>query len=164
MARPSWDEYFLKMAALAAERSTCIKRQVGAVIVKDKMVISTGYNDTPRGIPNCGDGGCERCQISKQEGSGAAHAGDCICIHAEQNAIIQDAYQGGAALAGSTLYITLEPCISCSKVIINAGIKRVVFANYYEHSTSEMRFTITELFKRAGVLLERKGGIPDEVR
>ncbi|HYM90160.1 MAG TPA: dCMP deaminase family protein, partial [bacterium] len=86
MARPTWDEYFMSLARLAATRSTCLRRQVGAVIVKDRMLLSTGYNDTPRGLPNCGDGGCARCRSGAPAGSGLD---TCLCLHAEQNAIIQ---------------------------------------------------------------------------
>src|SRR5438445_12747388 len=89
MARPTWDEYFMSLARLAATRSTCLRRQVGAVIVKDRMLLSTGYNDTPRGLPNCGDGGCERCRSDTPAGSGPE---TCLCLHAEQTANIQAAY------------------------------------------------------------------------
>ena len=127
MARPGWDEYFMSMAALAASRSTCIRRRVGAVIVKDRMVLSTGYNDTPRGLRNCGEGGCQRCAGDVL--SGTAHEA-CLCIHAEQNAILQAAYHG-VAIAGGVLYCTVQPCLVCAKMIANAGLRKVVYAGDY---------------------------------
>jgi dCMP deaminase len=127
MSRPSWDVYFMRMAELAASRSTCVRRQVGAVIVKDRMVLSTGYNDTPRGLPNCGDGGCERCASDIAPGTGHD---TCLCIHAEQNAIIQAAYHG-VSINGAAIYVTHQPCLTCAKMILNAGLRRVVFAGDY---------------------------------
>jgi len=127
MTRPDWDEYFMRMARLAASRSTCLRRQVGAVIVKDRMVLSTGYNDTPRGLPNCGDGGCARCASDAPSGTGHD---TCLCLHAEQNSIIQAAYHGvGINEAG--IYVTHQPCLICAKMILNAGLRRVVFAGDY---------------------------------
>lgn len=127
MPRPSWDVYFMRMAELAASRSTCVRRRVGAVIVKDRMVLSTGYNDTPRGLPNCGDGGCERCASDTPSGTGHD---TCLCIHAEQNAIIQAAYHG-VGINGASIYVTHQPCLTCAKMILNAGLRRVVFAGDY---------------------------------
>ena len=125
--RPAWDEYFMQMAVLAASRSTCLRRHVGAVIVKDRMVLSTGYNDTPRGLPNCGDGGCARCAGSAP--SGTSHD-TCLCLHAEQNSIIQAAYHG-VGINGGAMYVTHQPCLTCAKMILNAGLRRVVFAGEY---------------------------------
>lgn len=127
MTRPSWDDYFMSMAVLASSRSTCLRRRVGAVIVLDRMLLSTGYNDTPRGLPNCGDGGCPRCAGAVPPGTGHE---TCLCIHAEQNAIIQAAYHG-VAIANATLYCTHHPCLVCAKMIVNAGLKRVVYAGDY---------------------------------
>ncbi len=117
----------MRMAHLAATRSTCLRRQVGAVVVKDRMVLSTGYNDTPRGLPNCGDGGCERCAGDAPAGTGHD---TCLCLHAEQNTIIQAAYHG-VAIAGATIYVTHQPCLTCAKMILNSGLRRVVFAGEY---------------------------------
>jgi dCMP deaminase len=125
--RPSWDVYFMSMAGLAATRSTCLRRRVGAVIVKERMLLSTGYNDTPRGLPNCGDGGCERCAGDAPSGTGHD---TCLCLHAEQNAIIQAAYHG-ISINGGSIYVTHQPCLTCAKMILNAGITRVVFAGDY---------------------------------
>lgn len=117
----------MRMAALAASRSTCLRRRVGAVIVKDRMVLSTGYNDTPRGLPNCGDGGCARCASGVPSGQALD---TCLCLHGEQNALIQAAYHG-VAVAGATIYITHQPCLTCAKMIINAGIRRIVIGGDY---------------------------------
>lgn len=117
----------MRMAQLASSRSTCLRRQVGAVVVKDRMVLSTGYNDTPRGLPNCGDGGCERCAGDTPPGTGHD---TCLCLHAEQNTIIQAAYHG-VAIAGAAIYVTHQPCLTCAKMILNSGLRRVVFSGEY---------------------------------
>ena len=126
--RISWDEYFMEMAKLAAKRSTCIRRQVGAVIVQDKHVVATGYNGAPKGIPHCAElGGCYREQHNIP--SGERHE-LCRALHAEQNAIIQAAtYAQG--IDGASIYITHQPCVICAKMIINAGIQRVVVNEGY---------------------------------
>jgi len=133
MARPSWDEYFMSLARLAATRSTCLRRHVGAVIVKDRMLLSTGYNDTPRGLRNCGDGGCARCASDAAAGTGLD---TCLCLHAEQNAIIQAAYHG-VAIAGGTIYCTHQPCLTCAKMVVNAGLVRIVYAAPYPDPVAE---------------------------
>ena len=133
MARPSWDEYFMSLARLAATRSTCLRRHVGAVIVKDRMVLSTGYNDTPRGMRNCGDGGCARCASDAAAGTGLD---TCLCLHAEQNAIIQAAYHG-VAIAGGAIYCTHQPCLTCAKMVVNAGLVRIVYAAPYPDPVAE---------------------------
>lgn len=145
MTRPSWDEYFMSMASLAASRSTCLRRRVGAVIVKDRMVLSTGYNDTPRGRPNCGEGGCPRCAGEAPPGTGHD---TCLCIHAEQNAIIQAAYHG-VSIAGGALYCTHQPCLVCAKMIVNAGLVRVVYGGDYPDAAA------ARLLRDAGVELVR---------
>lgn len=128
MERISWDEYFMKMAELAATRSTCLRRQVGAVIVKDKRVIATGYNGAPKGVPHCEEqGGCLREQMKIP--SGERHE-LCRALHAEQNAIIQAATLA-QSVDGGTIYITNQPCVICAKMIINAGIKRIVVRDGY---------------------------------
>ena len=144
-ARPSWNEYFMRMAVLAATRSTCLRRHVGAVIVQDRMVLSTGYNDTPRGLPNCGDGGCVRCASDAPSGVGLD---TCLCLHAEQNAIIQAAYHG-VSISGAAIYTTHQPCLTCAKMIVNAGIRRIVFAGDYPDPLA------LEMLQRAGVTLDR---------
>ena len=129
-ARPDWDTYFMDIAAAVARRGNCSRRQVAAVAVRDQRIVSTGYNGTPRGVRNCCEGGCARC--ASDAPSGAALS-ECICSHAEENAITQAAYHG-IALRGATLYSLLTPCLICAKMIINAGIKEVVFENEYEFS------------------------------
>ncbi len=124
--RPSWDQYFMDIARVAASRSNCSRRQVAAVLVRDCRIISTGYNGTPRGVRNCNEGGCPRCASDAPSGTGLHQ---CVCSHAEENAIVQAAYHG-IAVKGSTLYTTYSPCLLCAKMIINAGIVEVV---YYQH-------------------------------
>jgi dCMP deaminase len=127
--RPSWDEYFMGVAELAAQRSTCLRRHVGAVIVKDRHIVSTGYNGAPRGLVHCGDreGGCLRQQLGVP--SGEKHE-LCRALHAEQNAIIQAASLG-QSIENATIYVTNQPCAICAKMIINAGIKRIVVKEGY---------------------------------
>ena len=126
--RISWDEYFMRFAELAATRTTCLRRSVGAVIVKNKHILATGYNGAPKKVPNCKDlGGCLREKLNVP--SGERHE-LCRALHAEQNAIIQCA-MSGQNIEGATIYITHQPCIICSKMIINAGIKRIVVREGY---------------------------------
>jgi len=128
MERPSWDEYFMEMAILTAKRSTCMRRNVGAVIVQDKHIIATGYNGAPKGIPHCEEiGGCLREKMNIP--SGERHE-LCRALHAEQNAIIQAATLA-QSIEGASIYITNQPCVICAKMIINAGIKRIVVKEGY---------------------------------
>lgn len=127
MDRPDWDEYFMDIAHVVARRGNCLRRQVAAVIVKDRRIISSGYNGTPRGVVNCFEGGCPRC--AGQAGSGS-DLDECICSHAEENAITQAAYHG-IAIREATLYSTCSPCLLCTKMIINAGISEVVYEQEY---------------------------------
>jgi len=133
MKKPNWDEYFMEIAKIVKSRADCLRRQVGAVIVKDFRIVSTGYNGTPHGIKNCSEGGCARCLLRHQ---GKLKSGEkeesCICLHAEQNAIIQAAYLG-VSTKGATMYITSNPCSTCAKMMINAGIVRVIcFKNHHD--------------------------------
>ncbi|MFQ5952018.1 MAG: cytidine/deoxycytidylate deaminase family protein [Candidatus Omnitrophota bacterium] len=125
--RPSWDEYFLNIAKLVATRSTCLRRNVGAVIVKDKQVLATGYNGAPSGIVHCEEVGCMREELGIP--SGQRHE-LCRALHAEQNAFLQAA-KHGISLEGGSLYITTQPCSICAKMIINVGIKKVVVEGDY---------------------------------
>ncbi|MBN1386435.1 dCMP deaminase family protein [Candidatus Woesearchaeota archaeon] len=147
LVRPTWDEYFIKIAKLVATRSNCLRRQVGAVLVRDKMIISTGYNGTPRGTTNCDEGGCRRCaNPDVPSGSGL---GECTCVHAEENAILQAAYNG-MPVKGSTLYTSLCPCIYCAKHLINAGVVKVFYSGSYamdDQSKSILREAGVELFE-----------------
>lgn len=143
--RPTWDQYFMEIASLVAKRSTCLRRQVGAVLVRDKHILATGYNGAPTGLEHCIDVGCLREQLGIP--SGKQHE-ICRGIHAEQNAIIQAALHG-VSTAGGTIYCTHQPCILCAKMIINAGIERVVFSGEYPDELSR------QLLNEAGVLLVR---------
>ncbi len=131
--RPDWESYFLKIARLAATRSTCLRRHVGAVLVKEKNILATGYNGAPAGVAHCLDVGCLR----EQEGipSGERHE-LCRGLHAEQNAIIQAAYHG-VSIRGAVLYCTNFPCVICSKMLINAGIQTVYYEEGYPDELSE---------------------------
>ena len=140
--RPSWDEYFMDMAVLTAKRSTCLRRQVGAVIVKDKHIIATGYNGAPRVVPHCDEkGGCLRQQLNVP--SGERHE-LCRALHAEQNAIIQAATLG-QSIEGGTIYVTNQPCVICAKMIINAGISRIVVKEGYPDELA------VEILREAGL-------------
>lgn len=133
--RPDWDDYFMGIAKVVALRSNCIKRKVAAVIVKDKRIIATGYNGTPRGIKNCNEGGCPRCNSIGVSGKGLD---ECLCSHAEENAIVQSAYHG-VSIKGSVLYTTFSPCLTCTKMIINAGISEVVYNVEYPLAETALR-------------------------
>jgi len=125
--RPSWDEYFMELADLVSKRSTCMRRKVGAVLVKDKRVLATGYNGAPSGIKHCVKVGCLREKLGVP--SGERHE-LCRGLHAEQNVLLQAALYG-ISTKESTLYITNQPCIICAKMLINAGIKEIVIAKGY---------------------------------
>lgn len=130
--RPSWDEYFMDITRLVARRSTCLRRRVGAVLVKDRNILATGYNGTPSGITHCDQTGCLRDQLKVP--SGERHE-LCRGLHAEQNAIIQAA-RHGVNIAGATLYCTNSPCIICTKMLINAGIGKIVYIEGYPDDLS----------------------------
>lgn len=148
--KPTWDEYFMSLSEVVRSRADCLRRRVGAIIVKDLRIMATGYNGTPHNIPDCSEGGCVRC---KKRHSGELESGQdeesCVCIHAEQNVIIQAAYLG-LSTKGSTLFSTTNPCSSCAKMLINAGIVRVVCK--MEHHDKEG----IELLKKAGVKIDVK--------
>ena len=132
----------MDMAVLTAKRSTCLRRQVGAVIVKDKHIIATGYNGAPRGVPHCDEkGGCLRQQLNVP--SGERHE-LCRALHAEQNAIIQAATLG-QSIEGGTIYVTNQPCVICAKMIINAGIRRIVVKEGYPDELA------VEILREAGL-------------
>lgn len=124
--RPGWDAYFMQLALHAARRTNCMKRGVGAVVARDRRVVSSGYNGTPSGVTNCSDGGCPRCNGVESANYKALDL--CLCLHAEENAIIE---AGRERCTKATLYTTLFPCVLCAKKIIQAGVSRVVFNKYY---------------------------------
>ena len=150
MQRPSWDQYFMDITRLVATRSSCLRRQVGALLVKDRNILATGYNGVPSGISHCEATGCLRERLKVP--SGERHE-LCRGLHAEQNAIIQAA-KHGTNIDGATLYCTTMPCIICTKMIINAGITKVIYGEGYadelaremiaEAAIEVLQFTATE--------------------
>ena len=148
--RPSWNAYFMGIARLVATRATCVRRKVGAILVKDRRILCSGYNGAPTGIAHCDVTGCLREQLKVP--SGQKHE-LCRGVHAEQNAIIQAACHG-ITVKGAVLYCTHQPCSICAKMIINAGITRVYFGHGYDDPMSET------MFAQAGIILKQ---IKDEV-
>ncbi|MBI2075649.1 MAG: dCMP deaminase family protein [Candidatus Aenigmarchaeota archaeon] len=145
MAKPDWDRYFMNVAHAVKERASCSRRKVGAILVKEKQIISTGYNGTPAGTKNCNEGGCGRCASDVPSGK---ELDKCACCHAEENAIVQAA-RHGMNTAGATMYTTFTSCVQCAKMIINAGIKKVVSEADYPDDLG------TKLLKEAKVELAR---------
>lgn len=141
MARPTWDQYFIDITHLVATRATCLRRQVGALLVKDRNILATGYNGTPSGIRHCEETGCLRERLKVP--SGERHE-LCRGLHAEQNAIIQAA-RHGINIDQSVLYCTTMPCIICTKMLINAGIKRIVYEEGYGDDLAR------EMLEEAGI-------------
>ncbi len=151
--RPSSDEYFLKIASVVAERSTCRRHHVGAVAVGDKHILATGYNGAPSGFKDCLELGCLRDEMNIS--SGTRHE-ICRAIHAEQNVIIQAALHG-VSFEGATIYATHTPCILCAKMLVNARIKRFVSFGKYEDNA------FIDLFKEAGIEVDMKPRPPSEI-
>ncbi len=144
--RPDWDEYFLQLAELVASRSTCLRRQVGAVLVRDERIISTGYNGAPRGLRHCLDIGCLR---DDEEIPSGQRYELCRGVHAEQNAIINAAYYG-VSTKDAVLYCTNQPCIICARMIINAGIIKIIHRGNFHDDLA------LEFMKEAGIELVLK--------
>jgi dCMP deaminase len=143
--RPSWDRYFMDIAAMVATRSTCMRRSVGAIAVNNRRILATGYNGTPKGLRHCTEVGCIRQELGIP--SGQRHE-LCRGLHAEQNCIIQAAVHG-VQLDGSTIYCTFQPCAVCAKMLINAGISEVVFEGGYPDEMA------VSMLNEAGVKLRR---------
>lgn len=143
--RPEWEDYFMQIARVVATRSSCMRRQVGAVLVKNRQILATGYNGVPRGMTHCMDHGCLREEMGVP--SGQRHE-LCRGLHAEQNAIIQAAYHG-TAIQGAELYCTHQPCGVCAKMLVNADISTVYFAGDYPDTLA------MEVFEEAGTRLVR---------
>ncbi len=143
--RPDWNEYFMKIAILISERSTCLRRHVGAIIVKEKRILATGYNGAPKGLQHCFEVGCLREKMKIPSGERQEL---CRGIHAEQNAIIQAACHG-VSIKGSLLYTTNFPCIVCAKMCINAGIMKIFFQADYPDELSQqiLKEADVEIFK-----------------
>jgi len=146
MDRPDWDTYYMDIARAVAARSNCIRRRVGALIVVDRSIISTGYNGSPMGVRNCSEGGCARCASEAPSGSGYD---TCICVHAEQNAFLLAARHGNATDGGG-LYSTLRPCFGCLKEAIQAGIREIVYAEPYAYET-ELEEAYQQLVVESGL-------------
>lgn len=140
--RPCWDEYFMTLANQVASRTTCLRRAVGAVIVKDRRILATGYNGVPSGIRHCAEVGCLREQLGVP--SGQRHE-ICRGLHAEQNAIIQAA-RFGTDIDGATIYVNTQPCVVCAKMLINAGIREIVYQNPYPDELSQ------QMLEESGIL------------
>ena len=147
--RPKWDDYFMDIVDIVKNRSTCLRRHVGSVIVKDTRILSTGYNGAPSGCKHCIETGCLREE--KGIPSGERHE-LCRASHAEQNAIVQAA-KHGVSIDKGTIYVTAQPCVICSKLIINAGIKRVVYKGKYPDELSK------QLLLEANVELVQYNGL-----
>ncbi|OAA68508.1 deoxycytidylate deaminase [Niveomyces insectorum RCEF 264] len=149
LLRPSWDRYFMALASLAAQRSNCMKRRVGCVLVREHRVVSTGYNGTPRGLRNCGEGGCGRCNGGVGAGVGLA---TCLCLHAEENALLEAGRERipTASLAHTTLYCDTCPCLTCSIKIAQVGIGEVVYSQGYS-----MDVETAAVLQEAGVQLRQ---------
>jgi dCMP deaminase len=139
--RPPWDQYFMGIALEVAKRSTCLRAKVGAIIVRDKRILTTGYNGSPSGLPHCTEVGCLMAN------------GHCVrTLHAEQNAIIQAALHG-VSVSGGTIYVTHQPCLTCAKMIINAGIRRVIYGGHYPDELA------VSFLEQAGVELAHLGDV-----
>jgi dCMP deaminase len=155
MGRPSWDEYYMSIAHTVSSRSNCVRRRVGALIVVQNAIISAGYNGSPMGVRNCDEGGCPRCASDAPPGAGYD---SCICVHAEQNAIVLAARHGNST-SGGTLYTTLRPCFGCAKEAIQAGIHEIVFEEPYAYAP-ELEDVFRRLIAESGLGLRRftRGG------
>lgn len=143
--RPDWDSYFMEIATIVAKRSTCLRRHVGALIIKDKRILATGYNGAPAGLAHCTDSGCIREKMNIA--SGERHE-LCRGLHGEQNAIIQAAYHG-VSISGGHLYSTHLPCSICMKMVINAGIAKVFYMDGYPDDLAQ------ELIRESAILIEK---------
>lgn len=151
--RPSWERYFLEIARVVSGRSTCLRRQVGAVVVKDRRILTTGYNGAPRGLPHCEEVGCLREEMGARSGTVYEL---CRGLHAEQNAIIQAALHG-VSIEGGVIYSTHQPCVLCTKMIINAGLWAIYYIEPYHDPLAQ------KLLEEAGILsrkveMEGQGG------
>lgn len=145
--RPSWDEYFMQITHLVAKRSTCLRRKVGAILVRNKRMLCTGYNGAPRGLAHCNQLGCLREKLNIPSGQ---RQEICRGLHAEQNAIIQAALYG-VSIEDSILYCTHQPCITCSKMIINAGVEKIIFQGNYPDPLAQ------NILEEAGIKLIKYG-------
>ncbi|KAI8866361.1 hypothetical protein GQ42DRAFT_128312 [Ramicandelaber brevisporus] len=145
--RPSWDTYFMLLSELAAHRSNCMKRRVGCILVRNHQIIATGYNGTPKGLRNCNEGGCPRCNAAAPCGTSLDH---CLCLHAEENALLEAGRSRLGDLGNCVLYCNTCPCLGCAKKIVQVGISEVVYSQSYgmDHLSARM-------FREAGVILRQ---------
>ena len=148
--RPSWDDYYINIAWVVASRSSCIRRRVGALIVVERQIISTGYNGTPFGVKNCDEGGCPRCASDAPSGSGLEY---CLCVHGEQNAIALAARQG-TATRDSSLFVTTRPCFNCLKESVQAGIREVIYDQPYDYD-DVLEDAYQSLLAQSGLVMRR---------
>ncbi len=153
MSRPDADQYFLKIASVVGERATCLRHHMGAVAVKDKHILTTGYNGAPAGQKDCLELGCLRDELGIPSGE---RVEICRAIHAEQNVIIQAALHG-VSLEGSTIYCTHTPCVLCAKMLVNAKIKR--FVSFSKYNDDEF----VDLFREAGIEVDIKERPPSQI-
>ena len=154
-ARPDWESYFMQMARLTATRSSCHRRAVGAVIVRDRHVLATGYNGNPAGFKHCAETGCIREMLNVPSG---AHHELCTGLHAEQNAILQAA-KVGTSIDGSILYTTTFPCVTCAKMLLNVGVREIVYEEGYPDELGRW------MLARSSVVVRRFGeGVPEDLR
>ncbi|KAI0788680.1 cytidine deaminase-like protein [Abortiporus biennis] len=147
--RPTWDTYFMKLASLASHRSNCMKRRVGAILVRNNRILSTGYNGTPRGLTNCNEGGCIRCNSASETSD------ECVCLHAEENALLEAGRDRVGD--GSVIYCNTCPCLKCTIKIIQTGVKEVVYNLSYRVDDAS-----AALFKQAGITLRRHAPPPED--
>lgn len=152
--RPNWDRYFMLLADIASQRSNCMKRRVGCVLVNNKRIIATGYNGTPRNVRNCNEGGCLRCNDVGKSKCGS-NLDLCLCLHAEENALLEAGRKLVEKEGESILYCNTCPCLGCAKKIVQVGVKEVVYSQ--EYRTDDLT---SKLFKEAGVLLRQLETIP----
>ncbi|KAJ1652227.1 Deoxycytidine monophosphate (dCMP) deaminase [Dispira simplex] len=145
--RPSWDTYFMLLSELASHRSNCMKRRVGCILVKDNRIIATGYNGCPRGITNCIDGGCPRCNEATPCGKSLDH---CLCLHAEENALLEAGRARVEGYGRCILYCNTCPCLGCAKKIVQVGVQEVVYSQAYGMDELSAR-----LFQEAGIILRQ---------
>lgn len=150
LVRPSWDDYYINIAWVVASRSSCSRRSVGALIVMDRRIVSTGYNGTPFGVKNCNEGGCPRCASETLSGAGYDW---CLCVHAEENAIALAARQG-TATDGASLFVTLRPCFGCLKEAVQAGIREIVYDRPFDYD-ADLEAAYQTLLAGSGLALRQ---------
>ncbi len=143
MERPSWEEYYMRIAMAVRSRANCLGNRVGAILVLDDRIVSTGYNGTPANMVNCMDGGCDRC-LNRHKYESGKNYDLCICVHAEQNALLSAA-RFGIATEGTVLYSTMQPCFGCTKELLQAKVKRLYYLHEWSYPDPEMQQSYTRL-------------------